>query len=252
MLAQTESALSTDMPAELWGQLAGAYAEIGDAPRALAMSRQLLARSPTPSTGDRLLYASVLLKTKQDIELSAVLRQLASVNMTASQRSDFDNLRVSFALRQTDALREAGNLEAAYNAMAPVLAERPNDPQAMAALARLYSAARDEGQALALYQRILQRNPTDLDTLLAAAASASAQREHSEAENYVMAALKQAPDQSRVLAAAGRVYRNAGESRKAEQYLRAAVEADRQVASGSGFAQGGMPTQMPAANPSPA
>lgn len=248
VLAQAESALSTDMPAELWGQLAGAYAEIGDAPRALAMSRQLLARSPTPSIGDRLLYASVLLKTKQDIELSAVLRQLASVNMTASQRNDFDNLRVAFALRQADALREAGNLEAAYNAMAPVLAERPNDPQAMGALARMYSAARDETQALALYQRILQRNPTDLDTLLAAAASASAQREHSEAENYVMAALKQAPDQSRVLAAAGRVYRNAGDSRKAEQYLRAAVDAERQVASG-GFAPGGAPVQMGGGNP---
>jgi len=249
VLAQAESALSADMPAELWGQLAGAYAEIGDAPRALAMSRQLLARSPTPSISDRLLYASVLLKTKQDVELSAVLRQLASVNMTASQRSDFDSLRIAFALRQTDALREAGNLEAAYNAMAPVLAERPNDPQAMAALARLYSAARDEGQALALYQRILQRNPTDLDTLVAAAASASAQREHGEAENYVMAALKQAPDQSRVLAAAGRVYRNAGESRKAEQYLRAAVEAERQVASSGFAAPGGVPSQMPAANP---
>jgi Tfp pilus assembly protein PilF len=249
VLAQAEASLSTDMPAELWGQLAGAYAEIGDAPRALAMSRQLLARTPNPGIGDRLLYASVLLKTKQDIELSAVLRQLAGVNMTASQRNDFDSLRIAFALRQTDALREAGNLEAAYNAMAPVLAERPNDPQAMAALARLYSAARDEAQALALYQRILQRNPTDLDTLLAAAASASAQREHSEAENYVMAALKQAPDQSRVLAAAGRVYRNAGESRKAEQYLRAAVEAERQMASGGSAVPGGMAQQMPAANP---
>ncbi|SEM53050.1 Uncharacterized conserved protein HemY, contains two TPR repeats [Variovorax sp. YR750] len=249
VLAQAEATLGADMPAELWGQLAGAYAEIGDAPRALAMSRQLLARTPVPSTGDRLLYASVLLKTKQDIELSAVLRQLAGTNMTAAQRSDFDSLRIAFALRQTDALREAGNLEAAYNAMAPVLAERPEDPQALAALARLYSAARDEGQALALYQRILQRSPTDLDTLLAAAASASAQREHSQAENYVMAALKQAPDQSRVLAAAGRVYRNAGESRKAEQYLRAALEAERQVASG-GFAPGGVPVQqMPPANP---
>ncbi|RSZ30397.1 MULTISPECIES: cellulose biosynthesis protein BcsC [unclassified Variovorax] len=249
VLAQAEATLGADMPAELWGQLAGAYAEIGDAPRALAMSRQLLARTPVPSTGDRLLYASVLLKTKQDIELSAVLRQLAGTSMTASQRNDFDSLRIAFALRQTDALREAGNLEAAYNAMAPVLAERPEDPQVLAALARLYSAARDEGQALGLYQRILQRSPTDLDTLLAAAASASAQREHSQAENYVMAALKQAPDQSRVLAAAGRVYRNAGESRKAEQYLRAALEAERQVASG-GFAPGGVPMQqMPSANP---
>ncbi|QSI30897.1 tetratricopeptide repeat protein [Variovorax sp. RKNM96] len=247
VLGQAEAALSSDMPAELWGQLAGAYAEIGDAPRALAMSRQLLARSPNPGIGDRLLYASVLLKTRQDIELAAVLRQMQAANMTPAQRSDFDSVRIAFALRQTDALREAGNLEAAYNAMAPVLAERPEDPKAMAALARLYSAARDETQALALYQRVLQRSPTDLDTLLAAAASASALREHSEAENYVMAALKQAPDESRVLAAAGRVYRNAGDSRKAEQYLRAAVEADSRVA--TGFVPGAAPVGGPAANP---
>jgi tetratricopeptide (TPR) repeat protein len=226
VLAQAESSLSSDMPAEIWGQLAGAYAEIGDAPRALAMSRQLLARNPSPGIGDRLLYASILLKTRQDVELSAVLRQLQNAPLNASQRSDFDSLRIAFALRQTDALREAGNLEAAYNAMAPVLAARPEDPQALAALARLYSAARDERQALALYQHILQRSPTDLDVLLASASSASALREHEEAKNYVMAALKIAPDQSRTLAAAGRVYRNAGDSARAEQYLRAALVAD--------------------------
>jgi Tfp pilus assembly protein PilF len=249
LLGQAEASLSSDMPSEIFGQLAGAYADIGDAPRALAMSRQLLARTPTPTVANRLLYASVLLKTRQDIELSAVLRQLASTSMTSSQRADFDALRIAYALRQTDALREAGNLEAAYNAMAPVLAERPDDPKALAALARLYSAARDEAQALALYQRVLQRSPTDLDTLLAAAASASAQRNHGDAESYVMAALKQAPDESRVLTAAGRVYRNAGDSRKAEQYLRAAVEADSRLASGGAPGAPGVPGGLPPANP---
>jgi tetratricopeptide (TPR) repeat protein len=248
VLGQAEASLSNDMPAEIWGQLAGAYADVGDAPRALAMSRQLLARTPVPGTSDRLLYASVLLKTRQDIELSAVLRQLQGTQMTAAQRADFDSLRVAYALRQTDALREAGNLEAAYNAVAPVLAERPEDPKVLAALARLYAAARDEKQALALYQRVLQRSPTDLDTLLAAAASASALREHGDAESYVMAALKQAPDEARVLTAAGRVYRNAGDSRKAEQYLRAAVQAESRLAAGPGMVPGAL-AGLPPSNP---
>ncbi|MDM0013473.1 cellulose synthase subunit BcsC-related outer membrane protein [Variovorax sp. J22P168] len=239
VLAQTEAALGNDMPPELWGQLASAYADIGDAPRALAMSRQLLARSANPGVGDRLLYATVLLKTQQDVELTAVLRQLQQANMTTAQRADFERLNIALALRQTDALREAGNLEAAYNAMAPVLAARPDDPQVLAALARLYAAARDEKQALALYQRILQRSPTDLDTLLAAASSASALRAHGDAESYVQAALKQAPDQSRVLAAAGRVYRNAGDNARAEQYLRAAVAADSRAAGGAVTARPG-------------
>lgn len=246
VLQQTEATLGRDMPAEMWGDLATAYAEIGDAPRALAMSRQLLSRGPNPSIGDRLLYASILMKTKQDVELTAVLRQLQATQMTAAQRSDFDNLRTAWSLRQADALREMGNLEAAYNALAPVLAERPNDPGVMAALARLYSAARDERQALALYQRILQRSPMDLDTLLAASTSASALKEHGDAEAYVLAALKQAPDQSRTLAAAGRVYRNAGDNGRAEQYLRAAVAAETRVASGQAR------TPVPGAAPPPA
>lgn len=245
VLAQTEAALGADMPPELWGQLAGAYADIGEAPRALAMSRQLLARSPNPGIGDRLLYASVLLKTQQDVELAVVLRELQPAAMSAAQRADFERLGVAFSLRQADALREAGDLEAAYGAIAPVLAARPDDPQVLAARARLHAASRDEKQALALYQRILQGSPTDLDTLLAAAASASALRAHGDAEGYVQAALKQAPDQPRVLAAAGRVYRNAGDNARAEQYLRAAVAADSRAVGGDAQAAG--PGDLPPA-----
>ncbi|WP_225784867.1 cellulose biosynthesis protein BcsC [Xenophilus sp. Marseille-Q4582] len=230
VLAAAESALGRDMTSDIWGPLAEAYAEVGDAPRALAMSRQLLARSPNPAIGDRLLYASVLVKTRQDVELAALLRQLQATPMTPAQRAQFDGLRTGYLLRQADVLRESGNLEAAFNMLSPLLAAQPDDPGALGALARLYSSARDEAQALALYQRILQRNPTDLDTLLAAAASASAARAHGDAQSYVMAALKQAPDQSRVLAAAGRVFRNAGDNRQAEQYLQAAIQADQRLA----------------------
>jgi len=249
LLAQTEATLGREIPADIWGDLATAYAEVGDAPRALAMSRQLLARGPNPSIGDRLLYASILMKTQQDVELTAVLRQLQATQMTAAQRTDFDNLRSAWSVRQADALREAGNLEAAYNALAPVLAERPSDVGVMGALARLYSAARDERQALALYQRVLQRTPMDLDTLLAAAASASALKEHGDAESYVLAALKQAPDQSRTLAATGRVYRNAGDNARAEQYLRAAVMAENRLASGQARSPVPGSVNAPAANP---
>ena len=252
VLSAAESALGANMAAEIWGPLAEAYAEIGDAPRALAMSRQLLARHPNPGIGDRLLYASVLVKTRQDVELAALLRQLQAAPLTAAQRTQFDGLRTGYLLRQADVLREAGNLEAAFNMLSPLLAAQPDDPGALGALARLYATARDEAQALTIYQRILQRNPTDLDTLLAAAASASAARAHGDAQSYVMAALKQAPEQPRVLAAAGRVFRNAGESRLAEQYLQAAIVADQRLANPWGAAgRPGAPAVAPtgAANP---
>lgn len=249
LLSATQSSLGADLPAEPWSQLAEAYAEIGDAPRALAMGRQLLSRTPNPSVADRLRYGQLLLVTRQDIELSALLRQLQASALTAAQRQDFDGLRSAYAIRQTDALRQVGNLEAAYAMLSPLLAERPDDAGVLGALARLYSAARDERQALALYQRVLQRQPTDLDTLLAAAASASVLRDHDDAQTYVQAALKQAPGESRVLAAAGRVYRNAGDSRQAEQFLAAAVQAEARQAGLATALPGGSDGAPASANP---
>ena len=173
------------------------------------------------------------------MELAAVLLQLQTLAMSASQRADFDSLRVACTLRQADALREAGNLEAAYNVMEPLVAERPKDPKALATMARLHTAAHDESQALLLYRRILQRTPDDLGTLLSAAGSASAMHEHAEAQGLIATALKQAPEQSTVLAAAGRVYRIAGDNTRAEQYLRAALAADAHAL--GRFTRGGLP-----------
>ena len=126
---------------------------------------------------------------RQDVELAAVLRQLQTLAMSASQRADFDSLRVACTLRQADALREVGNLEAAYNVMEPLVAERSEDPKALATMARLHTAAHDESQALLLYRRILQRTPDDLGTLLSAAGSASSMHEHAKAQGLIATAL---------------------------------------------------------------
>src|SRR5690606_25050026 len=137
----------------------------------------------------------------------------------------YQDLRTGYVLRQVDALREMGNLEAAYETLAPVLAQQPQDPRTIAALARLYAAAGDHRQALALYQQQLQLAPGDVDTMIAAAGSAAAARDLSTAEHYLEQALARAPQNPEVLAGAGRVYRAAGKSRKAERYFQAALAA---------------------------
>ncbi|WP_115050082.1 cellulose synthase subunit BcsC-related outer membrane protein [Xanthomonas arboricola] len=230
LLARTETALGNQLDdPQLLAALAGAHADAGNAPRALTLAQRLVTGA-NPRTEDRLQYAGVLLRAHQDAELSAVLRQVQATTLTPDQLRRYQRLRSAYTLRQVDALRELGNLEGAYDALAPILAQQPDSRDTQAALARLYAAAGDQRQALAIYQQILQRHPHDLDTLTAAANSAAAQSDLRNAESYLQRALAQAPESPEVLAAAGRVYRSAGKNRKAEQYFRASLAAQQRQA----------------------
>lgn len=225
-LAQVEPFTGNDP--ELLGAVALAYTDAGDANRAMATIRQLLARSARPEPGLRLQYAAILLKTKQDVELAGILRQLQGTPMTQTQRAAFDELRVGYTLRQAEALREAGDLAAAYDTLAPVLAERPNDPLVMGALARMYAANNDYVQAITLYNRLLERDPNNLQLLLPAASLAISAKEYAYADSAIQIALVRAPNNPEVLTAAARLYRAQGKTSKATEYFTAAVAAENQ------------------------
>lgn len=239
-LSQVEAALSSrlDRPA-LVAALAGAWADVGDVPHALGLAQRLATAGQNDAEA-RLLYASVLLRAHQDAELAAVLRQLQTQTLTPEQLTRYTRLRTDYSLRQVDALRALGNLEAAYDVLAPLLAQQPQDGEVLSALARLYAAAGDARQALALYRQVLQRSPDDLDTLVAAA-NAAAQSDLHAARDYLDRALALAPQSPEVLAAAGRVYRAAGKDRQAARYFRAALVAQQRQA-------GQLDNGLPAAN----
>jgi predicted Zn-dependent protease len=67
--------------------------------------------------------------------------------MSAQERRGYEDIRVGYILRQADALREAGDLAAAYDTLAPLLAERPNHPDVVGVLARMYGDNGDHAQA---------------------------------------------------------------------------------------------------------
>lgn len=251
VLAQAEPFVGQDP--ELLGTVALAYADAGDPNRALAMVREMLARTPRPDTGLRLQYAAALLKTHQDVELAGILRQLQDTPMTAQERRGYEDIRVGYILRQSDALRAGGDLANAYDTLAPLLAERPNDPDVVGVLARMYSDNGDHAQAMQLYHRLLEKDPRNLKLLLPAAGAATATKDFAYAESAIQVALQLAPQEPEVLTAAGRLYRAKGEATKAGQYFAAAIEAEnRQRAALLGAAgQGGSAwnAAAPGANP---
>jgi tetratricopeptide (TPR) repeat protein len=224
LLAQAEPFAAQD--SELLGTIALAYADAGDPNRALGMVRQVLARTPRADVGLRLQYAATLLKTNQDVELAGILRQLQDAPMSAPERKSYADIRIAYVVRQAEALREAGNLPAAYDLLEPVLAERPGDASAIGALARMYAANQDYPQALALYNQLLAQSPNDVRILLPAANMAIEAKDYGKAESALQIALLRAPQDPEVLTTAGRLARAQGKTSQAGQFFAQAVAAE--------------------------
>lgn len=227
LLAQVEPFVGKE--ADLLGTLALAYADAGDPNRALAMVREMLARTPRPDTGLRLQYAATLLKTQQDVELAGILRQLQETPMSAQDRRSYEDIRVGYILRQADTARTAGDLAAAYDRLAPLLSERPNDPEVVNALARMYTDHGDHAQAMALYNRLLEKEPRNLKLLLSAANAAVSTKDFAYAESALLVMQQLAPNDPEVLTTAGRIYRAKGQLSKAGQYFAAAIESENRA-----------------------
>lgn len=210
--------------ADLLAAIAQVMLELGDEPKSLTMMRNLLALSPKPETDLLVQYAGLLLKSRQDVELAAQLRQLYALQLTPAQRSDVDAIRWAYSVRQTDVQREAGNYSAAYEIAAQLLSEKPNDISAQQALARLYTSAGEHTQALSWYHQVLTQTEPDVPTLVAASGAALAAGELGYAQSALDVASRMSPSDPSVLSAQGRLARAQGKSKQAVALLQQAQQ----------------------------
>lgn len=223
-LANAEPVAANDP--ELVATLASAYAQIGDTGRALTLIRAVLARSQHPDAGLLLQYAGVLLSTQQEVELVSVLQRLQSMPLSPEQREGLSSINMAVAIRRADALRVKGDLAEAFDAIAPALAVRPDDPELQSALGRMYASANEPGQALRCFQRSLEVRPNDLNTLMSAIGAGTANHDWSNANRLFQNALQIAPDNPRVLATGGRLYHAQGRDTLAAEYFRRSLIAE--------------------------
>jgi tetratricopeptide (TPR) repeat protein len=225
---------------DMLGALALAYVDAGDAPTGAAMLRDAMARRNPPPPALSLQYASLLLKTGRDAELVEVLRALQRQRLSPADQDSFDNLRVLYIARQAEALRQRDDLVAAYDVLAPVLQERPNDPLVVGTLARMYASAQEYPKALDLYKRLQRSDPDNVDVQLGAAQMANRVKDYDYADTAAQKAIALAPNSPDVLASAARIYREQGKTSKAAQLLQAALAAQQ---------SGGDGTRVAAASP---
>ncbi len=220
----TENGASSD--ATLLATAANAWAEVGDAPRAVGVSRSVVGRLPASAFGPRIQYATVLLKTGQDAEFGEAMRQISSQPLLTRQRREADKLRLGFGLRQVELQRNAGQLDEARNTLAEISRDRPNDPRIRIALARIHQSAGEKDQALGIFRDLLRHDAANLDAQLGAIQAATALKDFSFGQSVADAALKQNPNNPRLLAAAGRLARAQGKNGQAAAYYKAALDAE--------------------------
>lgn len=208
---------------DLLGVLADGYVNAGAPNRGLGLLRELISHSAQPATADLLQYAGLLLKTEQDVESGGILKELALKTLSPPERKRLDDLMFFHTLRQVDLRRERGDLATAQSLLAPMLAQRPNDPLANAVQARLTAAAGDKPRALELARQLAAKHPDNVEIQLSAAQLATQFKDSELASTALKAAIALAPDDADVLSSAARLYRAQGKSAQAATLFERAI-----------------------------
>jgi cellulose synthase operon protein C len=215
-LLQRAESVAGDSPTAL-SALASAYIDIGQTERALTLLRSAIAKSQAPSAGLRIAYAGALLKAGKDEEVSTLLRELRGEPLQGAEQRQYDDLVFQYTVRQADLLREKGDLVAAYDTLAPALAQRPDNAQAVSSLARMYLANRNPQKAVELFTPLLRQQPDNADVQMGAAQAFLANGDAGKAEDAVEKAVQLAPQNAQILTSAAGYYRGRGKLAKAEQ-----------------------------------
>lgn len=213
---------------EMLVALSTAYMDVKENQRALELMRGYMMRAPQASTTALLQYANALTKANLDAEAGNVIQDLQRRNLTPDQRKFVDDMQVGMSIRRAESLRESGDLVAAYDALAPAISYKPNDPGVVGALARMYGAANDYETSLGLYQRLISQSPSDASLYISAAQMALQAKELQYAEQMADEAVRIEPDNSKIYTEAGRIYKSLGKSTKAKDMFTAAVRLGQQ------------------------
>ncbi|WP_233886731.1 cellulose biosynthesis protein BcsC [Paraburkholderia flagellata] len=224
MLARLEPAAGKD-PVRV-SALASAYVDAGNLPHATGLMHGLMPNGMKGSGPDvQLAYVTLLLKTGQNVQAQLAIREMQGETLTADQRRQLDDLSYLYAVRLADQQRQQGDLAQAYDTLAPILAKRPNDSLATAALARMYAADGQYEHALALYQKALANDPDNPGLQLGAAMAAVQAGKNDVADTALKQAVAKAPSDPDVLAGAARIYVMQGKTREAQALLETAIAA---------------------------
>ncbi len=205
----------------------------GDEAGAREAIRLGLLNTRPQTSAQRLAYVSPLLDAGDKQGAASLANNVEPASLNPLQRSALEGLRNGIAIQQSDTLNQEGKRAAAYEALAPRLASKPDAPDLNMALSRLYSSDKKPDQALRINEAVLERDPSDLDVRHAAVDSAIQAGDYSRANSLIAEAEQQAPDDYRTQLMIADVARARGNTGRALAALRRARELRLQQVGGT-------------------
>lgn len=218
-LSRIEQMVS-DAPDLRW-IVAGAWSDIGDHERALALFRSAPGRA---TAAQKLQHAAVLLRAGRDRALNELLAELARERLTPREQRGLDDLRVAWVVRRADQLREQGDVKGALVEAKRALARHPDDTRLLSVFGRALYHSGEVEQAEEIYARVLAEQPRNLEAREGAIMAAAALNQTDRVEALAREGLRQQPADPPMLLLAGRAAAMIGEDDRALRTLAQARE----------------------------
>lgn len=210
-----------DLTPAMQGEIAAALADLGDSAGALALARRELAK-PVPAGakfGDYAALLGVIASEGGESETEAMVARLQPLASNDEDRRQLTAMRGSLIATRADRLRQAGQGQAAYDLLIPVLRADPENATLQAAMARVYASAKMYDEATAIYDRLLARTPGDRDLALQAVWAAFGAGDHDRARDLIDPLLESGWQNSQLYYADGLLSRAEGDNGRAIRSL---------------------------------
>lgn len=210
------------------GEIARVLFAAGDRPGGREAVATALAATRRPTAEQHLAYSGALLAAGLTDDAAALADGIDAARLPPGQAQSAERLRNGIAVREADALNEQGRVADAFDQLAPQLAANPADPDLNMALGRLYQAARNPAEALAINEAVLRGDAGNVEVRRSAVAAAIAAGELARADALVRDGLQLLPQEPRIYVMAADVARARGNNGRALRELRTARDLRRQ------------------------
>ena len=234
--------------------VADALSDIGETRAALQIARETMARGGPPSPRATIDYAGLLLKSGNDAEAAAYIRQLsASGRLNAEDRRALERLEAQIASSRAEQLRGRGDYADAYDQVSALLAANPNDPNLLLATGRIYASAGRNQEAMRFFDAAYRQSPGDINVIRGAVGGAIQAGDLARARAYLAHGMQLYPNNPRLYYLQAEIDRANGDNGAAMRALQTAraINAQQAGAAGPAAAPGTMPAAPGMLPPNP-
>ena len=223
--------------------------DLNDPATAMQMTRDAYSRGGPNSAKAGADYVNILLLVGgHDDEAAMVMAQInASGQITASNREDFTPIQTLLAIKQADKLRQRGDYAGAWDQIAQLLNDNPDNTDLLLCAGRIYAASGRYQEATDYFDKAYQQDSGNIDVLRGVIQGMISAKQYGKAEDYISKGMESDPQNPWLFYLKAQVAQARGRNGEAVEALRQARALNQQQNGGSVAA----PSAAPAAAPTP-